>query len=286
MTDIQSPSSKTKDLIQTALSQSVAPSVAPIKERIRELISTAQVRDLFKNALAEHADSFLASIVELYQNDKLLQSCSPSEVILEAFKAATLRLPINKQLGFCYILPYKDNRQGKMVPTFQLGYKGYIQLCMRTGAYRRIHAGPVYEGEFVSENRLTGEIDLSGKRTSDKVVVVGYSAYLETISGFSKALYWPIDKMVAHAKRYSKSYGSTSSPWTTNFDEMSTKVILKSLISRYSILSVELQQALVAEISTAADEQLKEVPDERLKDAPDAITATVAGDEVPATDIA
>ena len=75
MTDIQSPSSKTKDLIQTALSQSVAPSVAPIKERIRELISTAQVRDLFKNALAEHADSFLASIVELYQNDKLLQSC-------------------------------------------------------------------------------------------------------------------------------------------------------------------------------------------------------------------
>ena len=108
--------------------------------------------------------------------------------------------------------------------------------------------------------------------------MVGYSAYLETINGFSKAIYWPLDKMIAHAKRYSKSYGSASSPWTTNFDEMASKSVLKSALSRYAIMSLDMQTAFVAEIGNAADDQIKDVPE--------VIEPVVASDEVPATDIA
>jgi recombination protein RecT len=227
---------------------------APRQDRLKDLITTTQVKDMFRNALQEHSDSFLASIVDLYNNDRNLQQCNPNEVLMEAFKAATLKLPINKQLGFAFLVPFRDNRLNKVVPTFQLGYKGYIQLCMRTGAYKHIHAGPVYEGEFVSEDRLTGEVDLSGERLCDKVV--GFSAYIETVNGFSKALYWSVERMTAHAKRYSKSYGSSSSPWATNFEEMGTKTILRSLLSRFGILSIELERAYIADMGAAADEQL------------------------------
>jgi len=231
---------------------------APRQDRLKDLITTSQVKDMFRNALQEHSDSFLASIVDLYNNDRNLQQCNPNEVLMEAFKAATLKLPINKQLGFAFLVPFRDNRAGKVVPTFQLGYKGYIQLCMRTGAYKHIHAGPVYEGEFVSEDRLTGEVDLSGERLGDKVV--GFSAYIETINGFSKALYWSVERMTAHAKRYSKSYGNASSPWATNFEEMGTKTILRSLLSRFGILSIELERAYISDMGAAADEQLSSQP--------------------------
>ena len=246
-------------MIQTAVTQKPpAQTPAPRPDRLKDLITTGQVKDMFRNALQEHADSFLASIVDLYNNDRNLQQCNPNEVLMEAFKAATLKLPINKQLGFAFIVPFRDNRVGRIVPTFQLGYKGYIQLCMRTGAYRHIHAGPVFEGEFVSEDRLTGEVDLSGERVGDKVV--GFSAYIETVNGFSKALYWSTERMNEHAKRYSKSYGNTASPWATNYEEMGTKTILRSLLSRFGILSIELERAYVADMGAAADEQLG-VPD-------------------------
>jgi len=255
MADIQK-TQNTTGLIQGVAQRPTLPSTQVQKpEKLKDLISTTQVRDMFRNALQDHADAFLASVVDLYNNDRTLQACNPNEVLMEAFKAATLKLPINKQLGFSWIVPFKDNKQGKLIPTFQLGYKGYIQLCMRTGAYRHIHAGPVYEGEFVSENRLTGEVDLSGKRVSDRIT--GFSAYIETVNGFSKATYWPVEKINAHAKRYSKSYGYQNSPWTTNYEEMGVKTVLRYLLSKYGIMSIEMQRAYMADYGEAADELLQ-----------------------------
>lgn len=259
MAEIMNANSKTQTMIQEALAvkaQPSPPTTAPRQDRLKDLVSLPQVKEMFRNALQEHADSFIASIIALYNNDRSLQACNANEVLMECFKAATLKLPINKQLGFCYIVPFKDNRLGKTVPTFQLGYKGYIQLAMRTAAYRHIHAGPVYEGEFVSEDRLTGEIDLSGTKLSDKVI--GFSAFIETINGFSKALYWPIERTIAHAKRYSKSYGSAFSPWATNFDEMATKTILRALLSKYGIMSIEMQAGYLADVGSVADEQIRD----------------------------
>jgi len=257
MTEIRK-TNNTSGMIQGA-AQKAAPvqsALAPAgQEKLKDLISTDQVQAMFRNALRERADQFLASVVDLYNNDKTLQQCRPSEVLAEAFKAATLDLPINKQLGLSWIVPFNDRKLGKTVPTFQLGYKGYIQLCLRSGAYRHIHAGPVYEGEFKSEDRLTGAIDLSGKQTSSRLV--GFSAYIETVNGFSKALYWSVEKMNAHAKRYSMSYGSDYSPWAKNYEEMGTKTILRQLLSKYGIMSIDLQKAQLSDYADAADEQMQ-----------------------------
>jgi len=239
-------------MIQNAMGQQVAVT-EPKPDKLKDLVQMPQIKDMFRNALAENADSFIASVIDLYNNDRTLQACAPNEVLMEAFKAATLKLPINKQLGFAYIVPFRD-KSGKSIPTFQIGYRGLIQLCIRTGVYKHIHAGPVYEGEFVSENRLTGEIELSGVRTSDKIT--GYSSYIETINGFSKAEYWTVEQVTAHAKKYSKSYGYGSGPWTTDFEMMATKTVLRVLLSKYGIMSVELQNAFVAEIGHVADERM------------------------------
>lgn len=164
-------------------------------------------------------------------------------------KAAVLKLPINKSLGFAYIISYNNNKkqgdgswQKVATPTFQIGYKGYIQLAMRTGQYKFINADKVFEGELRNVNKLTGEIDFSGTRTSDKAV--GYFAYIEMINGYSKTLYRTTEDITAHAKRFSKSYGSKSSPWETDFDAMALKTVLSNLLSHYGFLSVEMIGAI------------------------------------------
>lgn len=213
-------------------------------DRLKATLRLPSVEEQFKNALAEGSNLFVASLIDLYGGDNYLQKCNPKDVIMEALKAATLRLPINKSLGFAYIVPYK-NRQGVLVPTFQLGYRGEIQLAMRTGQYRYINADVVYEGEFKKAEKLTGNIDLSGERTSD--TVIGYFAYFETLNGFCKTVYITKDDVTAHAKKYSASFGSSSSPWKTDFDAMAIKTCLRKLLGKYGIMSVEMQKAYVSE---------------------------------------
>jgi recombination protein RecT len=148
-------------------------------------------------------------LIDIYGSDRNLQECEPGAVIMEALKAATLRLPINKNLGFAYIVPYR-NKGERWSHRCRLGIKGLIQLAMRTGEYRYLNADVVYEGELKSYDKLTGHLDLSGERKSDKVV--GYFAYLELLNGFSKTVYWTKEQVIEHAKRFSKSYSSSDSP--------------------------------------------------------------------------
>lgn len=221
------------------MSNAPATTSAPAVKRLKAIVSTDSVQEQFKNALKEGAPLFIASLIDIYGNDKYLQACEPQAVIMEALKAATLKLPINKSLGFAYIVPYKN--KGVQEPQFQIGYKGYIQLAMRTGQYKYINADVVCEGELKGHNKLTGEVDLSGEAKSDKVV--GYFAYIETINGFRKPLYWSKEKVLAHAERYSKSYNHSNSAWKTNFDEMALKTMLRNLLSKYGVMSVELMNA-------------------------------------------
>lgn len=217
--------------------------ITPI-QKFKGVINAPSVQEQFNNALKDGASLFIASLIDIYSNDKYLQKCQPQAVIMEALKAATLKLPINKNLGFAYIVPYGNE------PQFQVGYKGYIQLAMRTGQYKFINADLVFEGELKKHNKLTGELDLSGETTSDKVI--GYFAYIETINGFKKTLYWSVEKVTNHAKRYSKSYNNKSSAWQTNFDEMALKTMLRNLLSKYGVMSVEMMNAFTAD---AADER-------------------------------
>jgi len=217
---------------------------------LKHILNSDSVKEQFKNCLADSAPLFIASLIDVYGSDKYLQQVDPKSVVMEALKAATLRLPINKGLGLAYIVPYKGQA------SCQIGYRGYIQLAMRTGAYRYINAGVVYDGELVKVDKLTGEVDLSGNRTSSEVV--GYFAHIETVNGFRKTIYGRKADIEAHAKRYSKSYNAVSSPWKTNFDEMATKTMIRQLIGKYGVMSVEFADA----VSKDSDDM---TPEDRLR---------------------
>ena len=223
-------------------------------QRLKNALNAQSVQEQFRNALADSAPLFVASLIDIYGSDRNLQECEPRAVIMEALKAATLRLPINKNLGFAYIVPYKN--KGKAEPQMQIGYKGLIQLAMRTGEYRYLNADVVYEGELKGYDKLTGHLDLSGEKKSDRVV--GYFAYLQLLNGFSKAVYWTKEQVIEHAKRFSKSYSSQYSPWQTDFDSMALKTVLRNLITKWGIMSVEMVNAVDRDIEADAQREIVE----------------------------
>lgn len=266
----------TTQVVPTATSQAGA--VAKKQKGVdllKNMLNAESVQAQFKNALGKNSGTFVASVIDLYNGDKSLQQCEPKAVVMEALKAAVLHLPINKALGYAFIIPFNNNRKVKytdeqgyererwekvMEPTFQIGYKGLIQLAMRTGQYRTLNADAVYDGELRKVNKLTGEIAFDGERTSDKVI--GYFCYFELLNGFSKTLYMTVEQMAAHAKRFSKGLkkettveslislaalpvsDSNAVGWMGNFHGMAIKTVIRNLLSKYGYLSVEMQNAI------------------------------------------
>ena len=214
-----------KGAVQTAESQKAV--------TIQSLVSQESVKARFEELLGKKAPGFISSLLAVVNNNKLLARANPNTIVAAGAMAASLDLPINQNLGFAYIIPYGNEAQ------FQMGYKGYIQLAMRTGQYQTINAAEVYEGEIVKKNRFTGEYEF-GEKTSDKIV--GYIAYFKLVNGFEKYLYISIEEMQAHAKKFSKNYKGGTDKWgLTDFHSMAIKTVLKRLISKYGILSIEMQ---------------------------------------------
>lgn len=239
---------------------------------MKSVINAPSVQEQFQNALGEHKDAFVASLIDLFTGDKQLQTCKPALVIAEALRAATLRLPLNKALGFAYIIVFNNSVQNAdgswskvPTPTFVPGYKGYIQLAMRTGQYRTINADFVYEGEMRKVSKLTGEIALDGEKKSDKII--GYFCYFELLNGFNKTLFVSVEDMAAYALRYSPSFKGKKKPsadaliklaqanqpsskvgWEGNFNDMALKTVIRRLLSKYGYLSVEMQNALSKDV--------------------------------------
>lgn len=216
--------------------------VSPVNQ-MKNLLANQGMQNLFADALNENKDRFLASIIDLYNGDTYLQGCNPKEVAMEALKAATLNLPINKSLGYAYIVPYKN--KGKLTPQFQIGYKGYIQMAQRSGQYKALNAGIMYEGMEIKRDFLRGTFEIIGEPKSDKVI--GYFAYFQLLNGYEKAVYMTKDEVTEHAKRYSQAYGSDYSPWKKQFDEMAQKTVIKKLLSKYGVLTTEFQDAIKEE---------------------------------------
>mgnify|MGYP000982981217 CR=1 FL=1 len=212
-------------------------------QALKNMIQSPSVQEQFKNAMGEASGPFIASLIDLFNGDKYLQNCDPKAVIGEALKAAILKLPVIRSLGFSYIVAYKG------VPQFQIGYKGLIQLAMRTGQYRIINADVVFEGEYVSKNKLTGEFDLSGEAKSD--TIVGYFAHFEMLNGFSKTLYMTKEKVIAHAKKYSKTYNIENTPWKTEFDAMAIKTVLRGLLGHWGFMSIEMMNTINDDVDMA-----------------------------------
>ena len=224
------------------------------------------MQEQFSNALGTHKDAFVASLIDIFTGDKSLQNCKPQLIIAEALRAATLKLPLNKALGFAYIVVYNNtvkNPDGTFTkvptPTFIPGYKGYIQLAMRTGEYRTINADYVYEGELRKVNKLSGEIAFDGEKKSDKIV--GYFCYFELLNGFNKTLYVSVEDMAAYAKKYAPGISKNTTVeqliakandgivskkvgWEGNFNDMALKTTIRKLLSKYGFLSIEMENAL------------------------------------------
>jgi recombination protein RecT len=215
---------------------------------MKGLLASPSVIKRFEEVLGKRATQFTASILSLYNNEKMLQKAEPMSVISSAMIAATLDLPVDKNLGYAWIVPYGGKAQ------FQLGYKGYIQLALRTGQYRYINVTPIHEGELIKWNPLTEEIDIDFEQRESEVVM-GYAAYFELLNGFRKTVYWTREQVEKHRKKFSKSdFG-----WKNDWDAMAMKTVLKNLLSKWGILSVEMQKAVIEDNE---DRELKDVTPE------------------------
>lgn len=210
---------------------------------IKSLLNSPAIKKRFEEVLNKKAPQYMSSIVNLVNGDTDLKKCDQMSVIASCMVAATLDLPIDKNLGYAWVVPYGNRAQ------FQLGYKGYVQLALRTGQYKAINVIEVHEGELIEWNPLTEElnIDFSQKKSD---AVIGYAGYFELINGFKKSTYWTREQIEKHRQKFSKSdFG-----WKKDFDAMAKKTVLRNMLSKWGILSIEMQTAYTADHATIKPE--------------------------------
>ena len=213
--------------------------------RVHNLLNSPAIKKRFEEVLGQKSAGFMSSIVSAVNSNKYLLECDPMSVISSAAVAASMDLPINQNLGFAHIVPYKG------VAQFQIGWKGLVQLAMRTGQYKTINATKVLEGQIKGHNPFTGEMEFQIESTSDKVV--GYLLYFKLMNGFEKYFYMTAKECDDHAQRYSQSYKydlrekKNTSQWSTNFEAMALKTVVKLGLSKYGILSIQMEKAIAAD---------------------------------------
>ncbi len=217
---------------------------------LKQFFSQDAIKNKFSEMLGKRAPQFITSVLQIASNNSYLAKAEPVSIYNAAATAATLDLPLNNNLGFAWIVPYGNAAQ------FQMGWKGYVQLAQRTGQYSKINVVEVHKNQFKSWNALTETLDADF--TIDGAGdVVGYCAYFELVNGFKKIVYWPIEKVKAHAKRYSKSHAN--GPWKDEFDKMARKTVLKAMLSQWGILSIEMQKAILVDQAIIKDDEANEV---------------------------
>lgn len=233
--------------------QDAQAAIQPKENRLEFLLKQPNIQERFNQMLGKKAAGFMSSIISAYKANKALSECEPMSVISSAAIAAQLDLPINNNLGFAYIIPYKGQAQ------FQMGYKGFVQLGMRSGQYKTMNVSEVYEGEIVSHNPFTGEMEFKVSEKRDKVV--GYVFYFKLLNGFEKYFYMSKSEVEKHAKRYSKSYQKGEGKWVDLFDEMAKKTVTKLGLSKWGVLSIEMQQAIQSDDGVISEDGNVEYPD-------------------------
>lgn len=186
---------------------------------------------------SQMANSFVSSVISVANGNPQLRRADPMSIVSAAMVAATMQLQVIPTLGQCYIIPYGNKAQ------FQVGYLGLLQLCQRSGQFKKIIAAPVHEGEYISGDEFDEDYVFDKKqRKSDKVI--GYMAKFVLLNGFTKTAYWTVDKVKAHATKFSQSFrNGYNSPWKSDFDAMAQKTVLKSIL-KYAPKSVEMQNAV------------------------------------------
>lgn len=232
----------TNSSLKNQLAENSQKQVNPSKLGLKALMNTPTMRKKFEDVLKDKSDGFMASVLNLVSNDSYLSSVEPMSIITSAMVAASLDLPVDKNLGYAWIVPYRGKAQ------FQLGYKGYIQLAQRSGQYKALNVIEVYEGELKGWNRLTEEFefDQSGRQSNQ---VIGYVGYFELLNGFKKTVYWTKQEIERHKQKFSKSdFG-----WKNDYDAMAKKTVLRNMLSKWGILSIEMQKATITDETIVND---------------------------------
>ena len=233
--------------------------------QVKQMVSSDAVKKKFTEVLGQKAPQFLASITNVVAGSAQLKKCSANSIMSAAFVAATYDLPIDSNLGFSAIVPYNESvynqqtGQYDKIPRaqFQMMYKGFIQLAIRSGYYEKMNYAVVYEDELKKYNPITGEIEFvtdfskcTQRDAGDESKVVGYYAWFRLKTGFSQELFMSKAAVDNHAKKYSQAYrydinkNKKSSKWTTDFEAMALKTVIKLLLSKWGILSVDMQRAI------------------------------------------
>ncbi|KMY49207.1 recombinase RecT [Peribacillus loiseleuriae] len=227
---------------------------------LKNLLGAPTMKKKFEEVLDKKAPQFMTSLLNLYNGDPNIQAAEPMSIVSSAMVAATLDLPIDKNLGYAWIVPFYDSKKGHKAAQFQLGYKGYIQLALRTGQYKKINVSPVFEGELVKWNRITEELDLAlDAAASDKII--GYCGYFRLTNGFEKTVYWTRDEIEAHRIKFNKAKDKTSlnNVWRSDYDAMAMKTVLRNMLGKWGILSIEMQTAVTED---EKEPEMKDITDE------------------------
>ncbi|MBS5607564.1 recombinase RecT [Hungatella effluvii] len=226
------------------------------------------VRDQINKVVGgRNGSRFISSIVSAVQATPALQECTNSSILSAALLGESLNLSPSPQLGQYYLVPYDNRSKGAKEAQFQLGYKGYIQLATRSGQYKKLTVLAIKEGELVRFDPLNEEIEIrliEDEEEREQAPAMGYYAMFEYTNGFRKALYWSRAKMEAHAKKYSPGYkkdlekGTKWTFWAKDFDGMAYKTMLRQLISKWGIMSIDLVQAIDADMAVIHEDGTKE----------------------------
>ena len=274
------------------------------KPKFSVAITTPAYKKLINNTLKDpqRANNFIANVSTVVANNPQLQECEASTILSAAFLADSLNLSMSPQLGYCYLVPYETALKDKYGKTmwmldengnhildnngkwkkhtvkkaqFQMGYKGYVQLAQRTGQYKKIVVLPIKDGELIHFNPFEEEIDvqlIEDELEREQAKTIGYYAMFEYHTGYRKAIYWSIRKMMAHADKYSAAFSAEmyekiqngevpekdmwrySSFWYKNFDDMAMKTMLRQLISKWGVVSIEMENVLKKDMAVIESE--------------------------------
>ena len=228
-------------------------------KKFNSTITGVKTQSYLQQVLGDKKSSFVNNLTALVANNKMLQECEPVTIMYAALKATALDLPLDQNLGFAYVLPYKNNRAGISEAQFQIGYKGIVQLCTRSNEFERINVTDVRQGELKSRNRMTGDLVFEWVESDEernKLPIVGYLGYFRLKSGYEKSSYWSVEELKKHGSTYSQTFKKGYGVWKDNFDAMAKKTVLKLMLNKGDApMSVEIQQAIKYDQSVILDEQ-------------------------------
>ena len=250
------------------------------KQPKKTSIAVFLTQDAAKNQInkvvgGKNGTRFISSIISAVQTTPALQECTNNSILNAALLGEALNLSPSPQLGQFYMVPFKNKKKGTVEAQFQLGYKGYIQLAIRSGYYKKLNVIPIKEGELIRYDPLNEEIEVSlieDDIAREEASTIGYYAMFEYENGFRKTMYWSKKKMQAHADKYSAAYNSKiaekiengeipenemwkySSFWYKDFDGMAMKTMLRQLISKWGIMSIDMQDAINKDMAVISDD--------------------------------